>query len=132
MDDTIRRALGDNGIIDLTTTGRRTGLPRRIEIYLHSIGGRLFISGRPVAGRTRAWIHNVAADPRVTIHLKGPVAVADLEATARVIDDEAERRAILPGVAANWRRTDLEAMVANSPLIEVTVPGFPSDGAASR
>lgn len=125
MDDTIRRALAGSGVIDLTTTGRRTKAPRRIEIFLHSLDGRLFISGMPVAGRTRAWLRNVAADPRITIHLKGPVAVADLGATARVVDHEAERRDIMPRIAANWRRTDIEAMVAHSPLMEVTVPGFP-------
>ena len=70
MDSTIRAALGRNQTIDLTTTGRRTGAPRRIEVYLHSLDGRLVISGRPNPGRTRAWIHNVAADPGVTLHLK--------------------------------------------------------------
>jgi hypothetical protein len=45
---------------------------------------------------------------------------ADLAATARVINDEAERREILPHVALAWGRSDLETMVRNSPLIEVT------------
>ncbi len=125
MDDTTHRALARSGVIDLTTTGRRTGAPRRIEIYLHSLDGRLFISGIPVAGRTRAWLRNAAADPRITIHLKGPIGIADLDATARVVDDGSERRAIMPAIAANWGRTDLEAMIEHSPLMEVTLPGFP-------
>jgi deazaflavin-dependent oxidoreductase (nitroreductase family) len=125
MDDTIRHALGQSGVIDITTTGRTTGQPRRIEIYLHSIDGRLLISGMPRADRERAWLRNLAADPRLSLHLKGPVAFADLDATARIVTDEDERRALLIGVARAWRRTDLEAMVAHSPLIEVTVPGFP-------
>jgi hypothetical protein len=54
--------------------------------------------------------------------LKGGVT-ADLPATARVITDEAERRAILTHVARAWKRTDLETMVAHSPLIEVTIQG---------
>ena len=45
---------------------------------------------------------------------------ADLPATARVIEDEAERREILPHVARAWKRTDLEDMIRYSPLIEVT------------
>lgn len=126
MDDAIRAALGHNQVIDITTTGRRSGEPRRIEIYLHSLGGRLVISGMPMPGRTRAWLHNVEANPAVTLHLKGPQMVADVDGTARVITDPAERRELLAAVARNWRRTDLDAMMAHSPLIEVTVQGYPA------
>lgn len=121
MDDDVRTALDHNQIIDLTTTGRRTGQPRRIEIFLHNLDGRLVISGQPAPGRTRAWIRNIAADPRVTIHLKGPRVRADVPATARVISDRAERLALIRGVARNWQRTDVDTMVDHSPLIEVTV-----------
>jgi deazaflavin-dependent oxidoreductase (nitroreductase family) len=124
MDDTIRAALAHNQVIDITTTGRRSGEARRIEIFMHNLGGRLVISGMPMPGRTRAWLHNVSENPALTIHLKGPHAVADIEATARVITDPAERRELLAGVAANWRRVDLDVMVEHSPLIEVTVPGY--------
>ena len=55
--------------IDITTTGRQTGEARRIEIAIHNIDGRLFISGMP-SPRTRSWIYNLMADPRMTIHVK--------------------------------------------------------------
>jgi deazaflavin-dependent oxidoreductase (nitroreductase family) len=126
VDDTIRRALDRGHLIDITTTCRRTGRPRRLEIVFHNLGGRIVISGTPVKGRTRAWLYNLAADPRITLHLKGPLATADLEGTARIVTDPAERRELLAGVARNWGRTDLEAMVEHSPLIEVTVPGYPA------
>ena len=120
LTDAIRQAIGRGHTIDMTTTGRRTGLPRRIEIVFHNFDGRLFISGTP-SRRKRSWIANLEADPHFTFHLKGPGAVADLPATARVIDDSQERQAILPLVAAAWHRTDLDAMVEASPLIEVTL-----------
>jgi hypothetical protein len=41
-----------------------------------------------------------------------------------VITDEKERRAILEHVARAWRRTDLDVMVAHSPLVEVTIDGL--------
>ena len=126
MDATIRDALGHSQVIDITTTGRRTGEARRIEIFLHNLGGRLVISGMPMPGKTRSWLRNVEASPALTLHLKGPHAVADLEATARVITDPSERRELLEGVAANWKRTDLDVMVEHSPLIVVTVPGYPA------
>jgi deazaflavin-dependent oxidoreductase (nitroreductase family) len=126
LDDTIRTALGTGQVIDITTTGRRTGEPRRIEIVFHNLDGRIVISGMPAPGRTRAWIHNLEADPSITLHFKGPQAHGDVAGTARVITDTDERRALLTGVARNWNRADVENMVANSPLIEVTIPGYPA------
>jgi deazaflavin-dependent oxidoreductase (nitroreductase family) len=126
MDERIRRALSRGHLIDITTTGRTSGKPRRIEIVFHNIDGRIYISGLP-SPRKRAWLANVERNPDMTLHLKGPVK-ADLAATARPITDEAERREILEHVARNWRRTDVERMVAQSPLIEVT---FPSATASS-
>ncbi len=122
MDDTISQALAHGGTIDITTTGRRTGLPRRIEIVFFNFGGRLYISGMP-SRRRRSWLANLEAQPAFTFHLKGRVN-ADLPATAREISDPAERRAILAKVARAWRRTDVDGMVAYSPLVEVTIPGL--------
>ena len=124
MDATTRAALRRSQVIDMTTTGRRSGEARRIEIFLHSLDGRLVITGIPRPGHTRAWIHNVAADEAIVIHLKDGLTV-DLPATARVVTDPAERLALLEGAARNWGRTDLDVMVEHSPLIEVTMPGFP-------
>ena len=117
--DSVDAALQTGHTIDITSTGRRTGRPRRIEIVFHNIGGRIYISGTPRRDRRRSWLANLEANPGFTFHLKGSVR-ADLLATARIIDDEAERRKILPHVARAWRRTDLEDMVRYSPLIEVT------------
>ncbi|MCU0478762.1 MAG: nitroreductase family deazaflavin-dependent oxidoreductase [Chloroflexi bacterium] len=123
MDPAITAALDRGGVIDITTTGRRSGEPRRIEIVFHNVGGRIVISGMPMRDRTRAWIHNLEADPRLTVHLKQGVA-ADLPGTARIVTDEAERQDLLAAVARNWNRTDVDAMVAWSPLIEVSIPGY--------
>ena len=121
--DLVRDALARGHTIDITTTGRQSGRPRRIEIVFHNIDGRIYISGIP-SRRRRGWIANLDANPRFTFHLKGRVK-ADLPATARIIDDEAERRAVLVQVARNWGRTDLDAMVRYSPLIEVTFEAAP-------
>jgi deazaflavin-dependent oxidoreductase (nitroreductase family) len=123
LDPDVRAALDRGGIIDITTTGRRSGEPRRIEIVFHNVDGRIVISGMPMRDRTRAWIRNLEADPTLTVHLKREVS-ADLAGTARVVTKEAERRGLLVHVARNWNRTDLDAMVAWSPLIEVTIPGY--------
>ena len=115
-----RAALAHSQLIDLTTTGRRTGRRRRIEIFLHHDGGELFITGMPRADRTRDWIHKITADPHVVIHLKQSV-LADVPATARVVSDPEERRPFIEAAARRWRRTDVPEMLAHSPLIVLTV-----------
>lgn len=104
--------------IDITTRGRRTGQPRRIELVFHNVDGRVVISGKP--GFPRGWIANLRADPRMTLHLKGRL-VADLPAHGRVITDRAEREQLLAPIARLWR-IDHALMVRSAPLIEVTFP----------
>jgi deazaflavin-dependent oxidoreductase (nitroreductase family) len=113
----IDAALQGMHTVDITTTGRKSGESRTLEIVFHNIDGRIYISGMPVP-RRRSWLANLDANPHMTFHLKGKVR-ADLPATARVIEDEEERREILPHIARNWGRKDLETMVEQSPLIEV-------------
>jgi deazaflavin-dependent oxidoreductase (nitroreductase family) len=120
LDPKITQALSRGGLIDITTTGRQTGKPRRIEIVYHPIEGGIYISGMP--GFPRGWLANLEANSHFTFHLKGPVK-ADLPATARIIKDEAERRGVLATVAKTWKRKDLDVMVRQSPLIEVTLDG---------
>jgi deazaflavin-dependent oxidoreductase (nitroreductase family) len=115
-DERVARALSRGHTIDITTTGRRTGQPRRIETVFHNIDGRIVLSGLP--GK-RSWYANLLANPRFTFHLKGAVK-ADLPATARAVVEPLERRETMARVAQNWRRTDLDVMLQHSPLVEVT------------
>jgi len=120
VDDKVRDALSRPvTVVDITTTGRKSGEPRRLEIVLHNIDGRLYISGQP-SQRRRSWLANLEANPKFTLHVKRG-ARADLPATAREITDQAERRQVLEHVARNWKRDDVDTMVKYSPLIEVTV-----------
>jgi deazaflavin-dependent oxidoreductase (nitroreductase family) len=123
IDEKVRRALARGGTIDITTIGRASGRPRRIEIVFHNIDDRIYISGIP-SPRRRSWLANLEAQPAFTLHLKGAVR-AELPARARIIDTLAERRRILPSIARNWRRNDVERMVQQSPLIEVLLDGGP-------
>jgi deazaflavin-dependent oxidoreductase (nitroreductase family) len=122
LDPAVWRSLGHGHTIDITTTGRRTGEPRRIEIVFHNFAGRLYISGLPNPKGERAWLLNLRANPSLTVHLKQFVT-ADLPATAREITDIEERREVLEKVARVWKR-DAEPMVRWSPLIEIVVDGY--------
>jgi deazaflavin-dependent oxidoreductase (nitroreductase family) len=117
LDDDLRRALARSHLIDITTTGRQTGEPRRIELVFHNVDGHVILSGMP-RPRPRDWLLNMRSNPHITFHLKGPVK-ADLPATVREITDPAERRAVLEQVARNWNRTDVDRMMVESPLVEV-------------
>ena len=122
IDDRVREALSrPMTVVDMTTTGRKSGEPRRIEIVLHNIGGRLYMSGQP-SRRRRSWLANLDADPKFVLHIKRG-ARADLPAIAREITDPKERREVLEGVARHWNRRDVETMMQFSPLIEVTLDG---------
>ena len=128
LDDRTLRALSRGHTIDITTTGRTSGQPRRLEIVFFNIGGRIFISGLP-SRRERQWLRNLRVDPRMTFHLKGAIS-GDLPATAVEVTDPSERRRVIEHVATAWRRTDVDTMVELSPLIEVLVEGYAPASAA--
>jgi deazaflavin-dependent oxidoreductase (nitroreductase family) len=117
VDEEVRRALEKDRTIDITTTGRKTGQPRRIEIWFHNLDGRLYITGTP--GR-RDWFANFQANPQFTFHLKGSVK-ADLPASARPILDDTERRQVLSRILRSVGRdsSELDDWVENSPLVAV-------------
>jgi len=117
-DPAVARALETDLTIDITTIGRRSGQPRRIEIWFLNVEGRIFITGTP--GR-RDWMANLSANPGFTFHLKESVA-ADLEAEARVVVDEPTRRLVLEHAVATWYRnqTPVDELIGTAPMVEVT------------
>ena len=116
MDERIRGALARDRVIDITTTGRASGQPRRIEMWFHNLDGVVYITGLP---GPRDWHANMLANPRFVFHLKES-ATADLPARAVPIVEPEERRAILARILANLGRSgDFEAWMAGSPLVRV-------------
>lgn len=120
MEASVWRAIEGGLTCDITTTGRKSGLPRRIEIWYFVVGGRVYLTGTP---GPRDWLANLRASPALTFHVKEG-ASADLPARGLVVDDPAERRRVMGAVMAHnsWfraQRFDLEAWVAGSPLVEV-------------
>jgi deazaflavin-dependent oxidoreductase (nitroreductase family) len=126
-DERIRAALETDRTIDITTTGRKSGQPRRIEMAFHRLDGAIYLTGTP---GTRDWYANLVAHPDFTFHLKRS-ATADLPARATPITDPAARRAILARILERDRPDrlgQLDTWVQQSPLVAVT---FPAD-AGSR
>jgi deazaflavin-dependent oxidoreductase (nitroreductase family) len=135
MREDVRRALAidassalEDRTIDITTTGRRSGQPRRIEIVFYRLGDDIYLSGIP-GPKPRDWLINLEAHPQFTFHLKHGV-IADLVAVATVVVDSAERRRVLAvfveefnrrqGRDTTWPEAVLDEWVEHSPLAKVT------------
>ena len=118
LDPKIQEALEKDLIIDITTTGRKSGQPRRVEIWFHNLDGKLYITGLP---GSRGWYANILADPRMTFHLK-ETTHADLPARAAPITDPAEKRRVMECICTKQDTLDqLDARVSGAPLIQVTL-----------
>ena len=105
----------DEDFCYITTTGRRTGRPHRVEMWFAGApGGRTIYA--LAGGRDRCdWVRNVVADPRCTVR----IGAREGAATGRVVapdteEDAQARRLVLakyagPGETGldRWGRTAL-------------------------
>jgi len=111
-----RDALQHDQTVDITTTGRRSGSPRRLEIWFHNLDGRIYLSGLP--GR-RDWYANLLARPEFTFHLKQSTQ-ADISSRAYPVTDPAERERVLRELLNRIGRGEaLGDWLERSPLVEV-------------
>jgi deazaflavin-dependent oxidoreductase (nitroreductase family) len=115
--------------IDITTTGARTGRPRRIEVWFYRADGEIYLTTEPAR---RSWYANLLRHPRFTFHLKNGVR-ADLDAVATPVLDERARERVFRAVIADLDQPSnpagipqpvapLEAWLAGSPLMHITFP----------
>jgi deazaflavin-dependent oxidoreductase (nitroreductase family) len=129
MDTTVKDTLERGGVVDITTTGRKSGKDRRIEIVFHHFDGKFYITGKP--GFKRDWLANLTAKPGFILHLRD-TAAADLPVVARPITDEDERADVLYRILTeSWGNEKSKAdhilprWVDSAPLVEFTVDEQP-------
>ncbi len=120
LEPAVKDALSIDMVVDITTTGRRSGQARRIEIWCHLMDGQLFLAASP---GPRSWYANLYANRDVVLHLKDEVK-ADIGVSARPITDEAERRDVFTRLAAQsafrqGQGLDVDSWVAGSKLVEL-------------
>ena len=118
MDAEAKKALAEDLVVDITTRGRMSNEPRRIEIWLHELDGRYFITGSP--GK-RNWFANLVADPGITVHLKKS-HTADLKGEAFPILDRSRKRSVLTSAKTlndYVKEENLDDWLDRSPLVEV-------------
>jgi hypothetical protein len=127
MNEEIKKALNSDRTIDIVTTGAKSGLQRRIEIWFTNVHGRIIICGTPnskgVNGtRTpRDWLANLRANPEFTFCLKESVQI-ELPAKAIEVMDSKDRRYLMSAPETQWYRDQVESidiLVEESPIVEV-------------
>jgi len=86
----------------LTTTGRKSGLPREIEIWFGINGNSIYLlSG---GGDASDWVKNLRANPKVTVRIAKHI----FNGTARIVDEEKEEmmaRHMLAGKYQGWKES---------------------------
>lgn len=82
----------------LTTTGRKSGLPRSNPLLCVPDGDRILIAGSNFGGPTEPlWVKNIEANPTVTVRFRG----ATQEMASRRLTG-AERAEAWPTMVATW------------------------------
>jgi deazaflavin-dependent oxidoreductase (nitroreductase family) len=80
------QSVADQQVLYLTTIGRKTGLPRQIEIWFVVCRERFYLFAE--TDEAAGWIKNVRRNPNVAIR----IGKRRIDATARVLDRETDRR----------------------------------------
>lgn len=93
---------GASIVADLTTIGRKSGLPRAVELRFIYHQGSFYASSSRVKGKH--WCENLLENPAVVITIKGQ----KLAGLARQVNDDKLRREIL---AARDSLSDLDRIV---------------------
>src|SRR5689334_9987341 len=79
----------------LTTTGRRSGRPHRIEIWFGVEDGRLYMLA---GGRERSdWVRNLQANPQVSVELLGETHTGAARVVEAGTDEDRRTRELLVG-----------------------------------
>lgn len=86
--NTLASVVGGIPVLTITTTGRRSGLPRTMPLLGVPIGDDIALVGTNFGRETEpAWVGNLRADPRATVEHRGTrVAATARDATAEERD----------------------------------------------
>jgi deazaflavin-dependent oxidoreductase (nitroreductase family) len=86
MSCTSLESVKDSRVLYLTTVGRRTGLPREIEIWFVVCCERLYLFAE--TGEAANWVKNVRHNPKVSVRIEE----RRIDATTRVLDRQSDRK----------------------------------------
>lgn len=121
-------------VLLLTTTGRKSGLPRITPLQYEEIDGSYYLGS--ARGMRADWLRNIQANPAVEVQ----VGKRNFKARAEVVDDvqritdylelRLKRHPLfmgimlrLEGVPLKMRRSDLERLAAHKSLVVLSPQG---------
>ena len=125
-----KRGIGPTSLVLLlTTTGRKSGLPRDTPLQYEQVDGDYFIAS--ARGTKADWFKNILADPQVHVQIKGqefdalaepitdPVLIADF------IEIRLQRHPLMirlimhlvDGLPLRYSRADLEAFCKDKAMV---------------
>jgi len=100
----------------LTTTGRRSGLPREIEIWFGLEGLTLYLLAG--SGERAQWVRNLRTKPAVSVRLRDHTYRGRARVVSDPVEDAAVRRMLVEkyqprssGDLAHWGKTALPVAV---------------------
>ncbi len=113
----------DEAYCYLTTTGRKSGEPREIEIWYGVMGGRLYLlsgSGEDAHGPKAHWVRNLLKTPAVSVRIAGETHAARARVVQRGTPEDTAARKLLvekyqPGYGkdlGDWGRTSVVVELA--------------------
>ena len=107
----------------LTTIGRQTGRPHRIEIWFAAEDGRMYLLS---GGRERSdWVRNLQANPRVTVELGNETHAGVVRVLQPGTVEDQRARALLVSKYREGNDLDEWGRTALPVAIEFTVEGDP-------
>ena len=132
----VERGLGPaRMVLVLTTTGRRSGLPRQTPLQFELIDGLYYVGS--ARGAQADWFRNLQADPQVEVQVAGrhfraqAEAVSDAERIADFFALRLQRHPLsigllmrLEGLPLRYNRADLQRFAASKALAILRPQGF--------
>jgi deazaflavin-dependent oxidoreductase (nitroreductase family) len=130
MVENYRRGFGPTGIVLLlTTTGRKSGLPRVTPLQFEDVDGTIYIGS--ARGKESDWFKNILANPQVHVQIKKrefdatAEPVSDVKRVADFIELRVKRHPIMlrfimfiaDGLPPNFNRIQLERYCSNRTMV---------------
>lgn len=119
-------AVRDEPYCYLTTTGRKSGEPREIEIWFGVIGSSLYLlsgSGEDERGPKAHWVRNLLKEPRCTVRIAGETVPATGTVIERGTELDGAARELLVAKYQPGYSNDLTDWGKRSIVVEITPEG---------
>ncbi|HET7090304.1 MAG TPA: nitroreductase/quinone reductase family protein [Anaerolineae bacterium] len=124
-------------VLLLTTTGRKTGLPRTTPVQYEIVDGAIYVAS--ARGQEADWFRNIVANPRVRVQIKDEQfealaePITDPTRVADLLELRLKRHPVMirlmllaEGLPLRFNRTALETFAADKAVVAIRMPQVPA------